>query len=261
MIGDLIPSDLVRALRYVGMLNNGGSGVADAHLDAWIALTPPGEIPILGATSLSSGIERLLMQSRQYGGYLRSVGWADGSPLWLTDAGRAIVRAHEQAAPEATDAPEGLVILSPENPLNLVTLTGAVAAAKAGMLVDPYFKDDLFPWLMDATSIDRVLLCRAASERTVLELIAGAAEAQGRALEIRCLPPRAQHDRYLMAEDGAVSTIGASLNGLHKHFTTIAPVPEPGAAAVRTFLDAQWEAAEVVQAKSTLAAEIGDADD
>lgn len=261
MIGDLIPGDLMRALRYVAMVNKGGAGISDAHLDAWLALTPPGEITVPGSTSLSRGIELLLMETRRYGDYLRSVGWAAGSTLWLTETGEAIVRAYDQAEPEATDAPEGLVILSPENPLNLVTLTSAVAAAKAGMLVDPYFKDDLFPWLMDATSIDRVLLCRGASDRTVLELIAGAAAASGRDLEIRCLPPGSQHDRYLVAEDGRVSTIGASLNGLHKHFTAITPIPEQGAAAIRGFLDSQWNVAEVVEQKSGLAEKLDDAGD
>lgn len=243
----LISNDLLRALRYLQLVNDAGAGVSGTHLDAWLNVTPPVELSRLDSTIRQ--FELLIGRDYGYAEYIDMVGWAQGEPMHLTPAGRAIVKAHEGV--DETDG-QGLVILSPQDPLNLVTLTGTIAQAKAGLLVDPYFTDDLFPWLIESTSIARVLLCRDPGKRSSLPLLAGAAVASGRNLSVRCLPARALHDRFLVAEGGAVSTIGASLNGMSRHFTTITRLPEAGEAPVRDFVEEKWRKAQPVEPRTDI---------
>ncbi|WP_282947153.1 hypothetical protein [Cellulomonas endometrii] len=243
----MITNDLLHALRYLQMVNDAGAGVPAAHLDAWLNVTPPAELSRLDA--LTRQFEQLIGRDHGYAEYIELVGWADGDPMRITATGRAVVKAHEGNEGVQDEA---LVILSPQNPMNLVTLTSTIAKAQAGMLVDPYFKDDLFQWLMESTSIRRVLVCREPADRSVLPMIAGAASLISRDLEIRCLPLRAVHDRFLVTQDGAIFTIGSSLNGLQRHFTTITRLPDPGTDTVREYLEKQWDAADPVVPKTTL---------
>lgn len=116
------------------------------------------------------------------------------------------------------------------------------------MLVDPYFSDDLFEWLYSSTSLSRVLLCRRPENLTVLSLFLGGVERAGaRALEVRYLEPRELHDRYLVGRDGAVSMIGASLNGLHRNFTAIVRLPDPAGEAIRARVEEDWSRAARVE--------------
>lgn len=63
-----------------------------------------------------------------------------------------------------------MVILSPDNPLNLGVLTREIVAAREGMLVDQYFDDQRVGWLADATSIARVLMSRSPDKGKSLAL-------------------------------------------------------------------------------------------
>ncbi|QJW36462.1 hypothetical protein [Cellulosimicrobium protaetiae] len=251
----LIPDHLVRVLRYVDLIDRGGGVLSDHDIDAFASSPPP------SATISMSSTEYLrtrlgFMLDRGTAQYMQDVGWLNHSITSprLTSAGRAIVKVLAVPDAEPDQDGESVTVLSPDDALNLFSLTGAIAEARSGMLADPYFQDQLVPWLMSSTSIKRLLLCRKPKDRALLELGAGAALQDGRDLEIRCLPPTAFHDRYLLAEDDSVSMIGASLNGLHKYFTVIVPVPEPGAAAVREYLEEKWESAEVIEPKTSLSA-------
>lgn len=178
-------------------------------------------------------------------GYFAQVGWiSNASPRKLTPVGRAVVKA---VAAHAEVTVEAAVVLSPDDPLNLGLLTREIAAAKDGLLVDPYFSDDLFDWLYSSTSLSRVLLCRKPENLTVLGLFLGGLEQAGeRTLEVRHLPLRALHDRYVVGSDGAVSMIGASLNGLHRNFTALVRLPDPAAEAVRSRMEQEWARATKV---------------
>ncbi len=249
----LIPERLLRALRYVDMVERGGGQLTDSKIEAFVS-TPPPEPGFLLSTERRLMRSFMFVQTEGIAEYMRDLGWISGQPPRLTDVGRAIVNAsHRDDGDLGPEEHEGeTVVLSPEDPLNLLSLTGAVGAAKSGMLVDPYFKDDYVLWLLESTSIERLLLCRARSERSRLALAAGAAEKLHRRIEIRCLPRSAVHDRYLISEDGSVSMIGASINGLHKHFTVIARVNEPGSSAIREYVERKWTEAEKIKPKADL---------
>ncbi len=247
-----ISAELLRALRYVELVERGGGRLTTHQIDAYVRAPLPSE-----TTGWAGGWDTLYvltgMQKRDYAAYMKALGWLRGDVrVKLTEIGRAIVKAHTEPESNSGEG-EAVTVLYPEDPMNLLTLTGAISSAKSGLLVDPYFKDGHFPWLVNSTSISRVLLCRKSSERGVIELAVGGALASGRELEVRCLPPKEVHDRYLIAEDGAVSIMGISLTGVQRHFSVIAPVPEPGAGAVRTFVEEHWRRAEPVMAKAALA--------
>lgn len=240
----LIPDHLLRVLQYIGLVDRGEGLLSNADIDAFASSPPP--VSRIAMSSLESMMRIGFMLDRGTADYMQLVGWITPSPTTprLTSAGRALVKALAPTVDE--DQGESAVVLSPEDPLNLFSLTGAIAGARAGLLADPYFSDQQIAWLMETTSINRLLLCRKSKDRGLLEMAAGAIAQQSRSLEIRCLQPSGFHDRYMLSEDDAVSMLGASLNGLHKHFTVMVPVPEPGASAVRTYLAEKWEAAEVI---------------
>lgn len=247
MDDDLVPPHLLRALRYLELVERGDGSVDSIRLDLYVSTDPPN-----AGWSYKSSLESLhsLLSAGLIGvsDYLRRVGWIEDDIVWcrLSDTGRAIVRA--STARSESDEGHGITVLSPSDPLNLLALTRAIAGAKAGTLVDPYFKDEHLTWLIEATSISKLLLGRKSDSAAALGLAIDAARGRGRSLEIRYLPPRTLHDRYLIAEDTSVSTIGASINGLNRNFTVLTPVPDPGAPAIRRFVEEQWKAATQVEA-------------
>lgn len=243
--GDLIHPDLLRALRYSALVEDGGGDLAADELDAWMA-APTGK-GLANWAVLGVPLDLVMEGATGYADYLALVGWVRFRPLRVTSVGRAVLNVGGAASAEAVDKNPDVIVLSPDDPMNAVKMTNAVAGARDGLLVDPYFEDELFAWLFDTTSIARVLTCRKQGDRRRLGLLLAGARSAGRSLEVRCLPPKALHDRYLVDGDGRVSMIGSSLNGLHANFTLVVPLPEPAAGSVRSFVDARWKAAERVE--------------
>lgn len=250
-----IPEHLLRVLRYIDLVEHGGGHLTDRDIDVFsIAEVPESGAAGYFGNGLSARLSTYaLLSGSGVSDYMRAVGWLTDMPPRLTSAGRAIVAAAQESQDRAADDAAGLAVLSPTDPLNLASLTRSIASARGGTLVDPYFTDDLFPWLIEATSIARVLLCREKAKRSVLGFYSGGAATSGRPLEIRCLGPRELHDRYLIAEDESVSMIGASLNGLHRNFTAIVPIPDPAATAVREYVRERWEEADPIEPRTELA--------
>lgn len=239
----VVSAEHLRALRYIALVERGGGRLLDSQIDLYIETEPPSQDTWAVAWH-TSRMSRLLVRGgyglSTHADFMESLGWIrpekwDGPRL--SSIGHAIVRASEEAD---VAEPEGVVLLSPDDPLNLGVLTAEVAAAKGGALVDPYFDDRLVAWLANSTSIARVLMCRSVEACDALSYYLGGLERAGRKIDFRILPRGSLHDRYLIGEDGKVSMIGASLNGLHRNFTAIIEVPEPGAAAIRGEVDRKW---------------------
>ena len=206
----VVSAEHLRALRYIALVERGGGRLLDSQIDLYIETEPPSQDTWAVAWH-TSRMSRLLVRGgyglSTHADFMESLGWIrpekwDGPRL--SSIGHAIVRASEEAD---VAEPEGVVLLSPDDPLNLGVLTAEVAAAKGGALVSYYL---------------------------------GGLERAGRKIDFRILPRGSLHDRYLIGEDGKVSMIGASLNGLHRNFTAIIEVPEPGAAAIRVEVDRKW---------------------
>ena len=184
--------------------------------------------------------------------HLVRLGWlakrSDG--LELTPLGRALLLAAERIE-ERSEA--GVVVLDSRDPLAPGRLMGELAGFGRTLLIDPYFKiDSLFP-LLELTDVDRVLMSkRQKDSRQVRAQIATvlASSQLPRPIEMRAGDDQDQHDRFVLAEDGRVFTIGTSLSGVGGSITLLCPIPEAAAAAVRTRAD-EWWSAEPLQAVDT----------
>lgn len=239
------------ALRYIHAVDEGGGHLTDQNIDNYIECSAPSDQALYMRSTLAQfeALFRAAASGNQHASYMRTVGWINSRSVGprLTNIGRAIVTAIEKGGSSRSSDPEGVVLLSPDDPLNLGVLTREVAAAKDGLLVDAYFSDELVSWLWQSTSITRVLMCRSDEKCTDLRLYLGGLERAGRQIEFRVLPRGELHDRYLIGADGKVSMIGASLNGLHRNFTAIIEVSDPGASAIRDYVNAKWNSAKRVE--------------
>lgn len=241
----MVSSDLLRALRYVAMVEEGGGQLDAEALNAWMA-APSGE-GLAKWARYEVPLDVLLDFAPGYAEYMTFVGWAEINPVRLTSVGRAVLKAAESTTNSSAGDDPRVIVLSPDDPMNALKATAAVVGIAEGLLVDPYFGDDLLSWLTEATTITRVLTCRREKDRRSLGMLLEAAASMGRELEIRCLPVKALHDRYLVDAEGAVSMMGASLNGLHANFTVVVPLPEPAAQAVRSYVESKWNEAVRVE--------------
>lgn len=184
--------------------------------------------------------------------YLIAVHWASETPegLRLTDRGRAVLRlsgadakVHAVHDPVVND-----VALSPDDPLVYTVLTRRLAVAGEGMLVDPYFKAENLQWILEATSIKRILISKKAStkERPIIAVALGTLT-NGHEVEVRATDDPNLHDRRVIAADGSVQMIGTSINGVGRHETSMI-APEPAIArAYRESSEKLWTSAEQVE--------------
>lgn len=184
--------------------------------------------------------------------YLLEVQWATEAAegLKLTHKGRAVLRLsgadeqlHTVSEPVVND-----VALSPDDPLVYTVLTRRLAAAGEGLLVDPYFKAENLRWILEATSICRILISKRASakERPIIA-IALATLPNGHSVEVRATDDTNLHDRRIIAADGSVQLIGTSLNGVGRHETAMV-TPEPSIAkAYKDSSEKLWTGAEKVE--------------
>lgn len=258
-----IDARYVTALRYIHAVDEGGGHLSDQNIDQFIECAAPSmQTLAMGPLAQFGALIRVASTANQHASYMQAVGWINHHSTGprLTNVGRALVTVIEDNAGSLDADPEGVVILSPNDPLNLGVLTREVSAAKEGLLVDAYFSDELVSWLWQSTSINRVLMCRSEEKCADLRLYLGGLERAGRELEFRVLPRGDLHDRYLIGADGKVSMIGASLNGLHRNFTAIVEIPDPGASAIRYQIDAKWHQAKRVEPQQDIRQPLTDSD-
>ncbi|AWZ07414.1 MULTISPECIES: hypothetical protein [unclassified Streptomyces] len=245
-----IPAHVLRALWYVDTMSGQGVPISLQALDLFAAQAPPRDA-VYGMPLFADlvGLESRLRHPEPVAEYLRKVGWirqTDGAGVELTVLGRAIRQAG-QAQENATSAVED-VVLSPTDPLVYTVLTRRLAAAGAGLLVDPYFKAEQLAWVLECTSIRRILISKKASakERPMIAVALGTLP-RGEDVEVRATAGSDLHDRRIVAEGGGVQLIGSSLNGVGRHQTSVI-TPEPEIAkAYRESSERLWAGAEKVE--------------
>lgn len=251
-----ITDSLLRVLRYAVLVEDGGSRLTEKLIDAFARTDPPavGPVPMTTAALMRSmGMRNKLLGASVESTveYMKTVGWlrVDASrEVVVTDVGRAVVRASVE---RNVDSDEGVVIISPDDPLNYAKVTRAFVDAGSGMLVDPYFKDEQLDWLYKDTRIEKILFCRKPDHLGMLELSVGGIRYRGgdRDLDLRYLPPKSLHDRYVFGADGSVSMLGCSLNGLRRNFTALIRLPPTATEAVRAEIEPLWEKATPIEAR------------
>ncbi|MEV7898779.1 hypothetical protein [Streptomyces cyaneofuscatus] len=248
---DHISEHVLRALWYLDAMTSQGISLARGEVDRMAVTAPPRDAVY--------GFRRAVFQSalpsqraEPVAGYLLQLFWAteDADGLKITSRGRALLRLsganerlHTAHEPVVND-----VALSPDDPLVYTVLTRRLAAVGKGMLVDPYFKADNLRWILEATSIRRILISKKSSpkERPIIAIALGTLP-NGHTVEVRATEGAELHDRRVIAADGSVQMIGTSINGIGRHETSMIS-PEPAIAKLyRDSAEKLWASAEKIE--------------
>ena len=254
MSDDTIPAHLVRVLEYVDLVDAAGGHLTSSDLEAFAQASVPEPEGMAYAQPL--GLQAIFQVARASTlatvSYLQQVNWITDvrGGVTLTELGRAVLNAgRARAAP--LDTSQGLV-LSPDDPLRLSALTGLVGSLGEATLVEPYLQDQVLEWVFSCTQISKIIICRNQDKIVETALALGKLNSDKRSVEVRYFPPRELHDRYVVPKNDTPYMLGASLNGLDKHFTTMVPMPNHLASAIRTQVDAWWRDGKPIEPRAGL---------
>jgi hypothetical protein len=255
---EILTEDQHRALAFIEACNSQGHFPTDSDVERWLA-EPAQPVPrgaVLGAThSLFRVLYGFQGSVTDQLVRLRWVTEAAGR-LFTEDLGRALLQDAEAKTAEVMSSTT--VVLGSDNPLAYATLMSELAAAGAGLLVDPYIRREQLLHVVQDTTLSRLLISQKigprdlASVRSFLGYIPA-----GRELEVRVASEA--HDRYLKGEDGRVF-IGGSMGmvSLQKATTVFTPVPEDSREMIGKMLEDQWAAAEALRAEAVEAGKAAD---
>jgi hypothetical protein len=171
-------------------------------------------------------------------------GRGDESGLRLTDLGRALLRDKEREA--STDEDVSVVVLGRNDPLAYPLLVGRLSAAGPGLLIDQFLKLDTLHDMVVQTGLTRFLVSGKPPNKPVVESMRAylASPSIVRPVEVRA--STGLHDRYLIADDGGVMTLGTSVNGVGKTTTVMSEMPATASNALRDEYAQLWAEAELV---------------
>lgn len=232
-----------RALAFISAANSGGYSPTSDELDRWLSRPTSNN----GAGKLMDmlGVRAVNALMNPYGtaepvaDHLSYVGWVAGYPgLRLTALGKALLRATEK---EQESGPS-VVILDNNDPLAYIQLLGMLSDVRGALLVDPYLDANELLDLMEFTGVERILVGdKDKAKRT--RLTALMSKTADPSVELRACG--GLHDRSIIAGDGRVWTIGASLNTVSKRKspTMLVPMPSEAAQAWKAAMEAQWTTA------------------
>jgi hypothetical protein len=238
---EILTEDQHRALAFIDACNNQRYAPSADEVERWLEepATPPGPWNF-AARWTRTGLERGKVTDQ-----LVRLGWVlgDGGGLYTLPLGQALLQDAEVKTAEVLAATT--VILGSNDPLAYGTLMSELAAAGAGMLVDPYIRREQLLHLVQDTTLDRLLISRKVGKRDLagVRALLGHLPA-GRELEVRVAAEA--HDRYLKAEDGGVFVIGSSMGmvSAQKATTVFTPIPSDGREVIGKMLEDQWAASQ-----------------
>lgn len=258
---ELVSAHVHRALVYLRLLNDSGIDPPRAHLEAFACEQGPRgveyESSMFGDSfaRLVRLSERKVRDPEPVVNYFLKMGWVELSNgpedrVHLTDLGRVVLVGLEQEGPTEPQLPSVAdVMLEPTDPLAWVNLTRVVAAAGEGLLVDAFFKPDYVSWLVESTTIRRVLISskhRQAQRDLSLMAVALGTVPSADVIEVRATDSRELHDRCIIGADGDVRLLGSSVNGVGRNLTAIMK-PDPQVTGIyRDRYESLWENATVV---------------
>ena len=259
---DLVSSHVQRALSYIRLLNDHGIDPSSQQVEDFARTNEPRPaefaegMSALFVSHFSGDFFRRTMRSADpVVSYLVGMSWVtiSGSGpdrVHITDVGRALVTGLEsEGNAERPTLSVADVALDPTDPLVWTHLTRVVGRAGEGLLVDPFFKADFVPWLVESTMIRRVLVSgkhRQAEEDLKVMAVALATIQRADELEVRSTKSKELHDRCVIGADGSVYLLGSSFNGVGTNLTAVIQ-PDPDVARVYTDrCEAVWADASVV---------------
>lgn len=238
---------------HLGVFDQAGalSRMVDTMISSQLRPLTQGLVSMMGQTHSSNTCRELIKPAETVIEHLVRLTWlekvtssGEEPGLRLTELGRALLRDREQESPTGEDV--SVVVLDGQDPLAYPLLVGQLANAGAGLLVDPYLKLDGLNRIVVSTQLARLLvsgrrhnIAEVSAMQTYLD-----SASLGRRVEVRASTEL--HDRILLAEDGAVLTLGTSLNGVGRTTTVITPMPSPARESLRGLYERLWAEASLV---------------
>lgn len=237
-----------RALAFIAAANAGGYGPSTEELTRWLSNPTPrhsggymeqfrSAVHNLTAFKSLGDVMGTRESTAEHLGHLRWV-TDDLTSLRLTPLGQALLRSAEM---DEASQPTVLVLDS-EDPLAYIQLLGVLSDVTGALLVDPYIDANELLDLMEYTSVERILTGdKDQAKRT--RVTALLAKTPAPSVEARYCS--GLHDRMIVADDGRVWTIGASLNTVSKRksSTVLTPMPPEAAATLKSLAEKQWTTA------------------
>jgi hypothetical protein len=249
---DILTEDQHRALAFIQACNNQGHAPTQDDVERW--LTEPRQPMSTMQAFMSSaaiGFNSIFGRGAVTDQLVR-LGWvyeADArSRLYISALGEALLRDAEEKAAEVVASTT--VVLGSDNPLSYAALMSELAAAGAGLLIDPYIRREQLMHIVQDTKLARLLVSHKVGEKHIAAVRSFLAYVpDNRGLEVRLAAEA--HDRYLMNEDGEIFIIGSSLNtvALRSATTVFTPVPEDSVDVFTKLIEDQWSAGEPLRPK------------
>jgi hypothetical protein len=239
---EILTEDQYRALAFLQACNDQHYAPTDDEVTRWLDAPPMAWTSLSAASYMIGTLNRLGQGSVTE--LLVHLTWAYrvSSRLYIDELGRALLADAEQKVAEV--AQSTTVVLGSDDPLAYATLMSELAAAGAGLLVDPWARREQVLHLIQDTRLSRLLVGSKLGQRDRDGISAMLGHLpKGRQLEVRISDNA--HDRYLKAEDGAVAIIGSSMNTVASgaSSTVVTPVPGDSLGLVAEMLESQWAAA------------------
>lgn len=258
-----------RALAFVAATNRGGHRPSEEQVQKWLeSPTPLPGVPArysernfadlvkafkyFSATAELRSFRELLLSERvieheavpaeSVVTHLKRLDWlssTDQGELQVTPLGRALLRTAESEDEEVL-GPDS-VVLGADDELSYPMLIARLAAARDGMVIDPYLRAGNVLTILMHTEIGRVLVSEKLGKKELTE-IAVLVESYQRAtpFEVRVAAPEVLHDRYIVSDD-QVEAIGTSFNTVgKKHMTVLTPLPSIAADTIRAQANQWW---------------------
>lgn len=236
LVVELVQEHVRRALAYLRLLNDQGVDPAREHVETFASSPGPRDAVYESAlfTPISSAMldltrPRKVRDAEPVVDFLLRLEWVQepeskSGHLRLTDLGRTLLRGLEAEAPALPQPTVADIVLEPTDPLAWVHLTRVVASAGPGMLVDAYFKAEFVQWLVETTTIQRLLISSRHSG-AVADLarmaVALATVPNTKALQVRSTKDPELHDRCIIGADSRLQLLGASVNGVGRSMTAV----------------------------------------
>lgn len=140
-----------------------------------------------------------------------------------------------------------VVVLEGNDPLAYPVLVRWLFEAGEGLLIDPYLKLEYLDTLVERTRLTRVLVSAKPGNKGVvasMQTYLASNTLRRRNIEVRMSAEA--HDRCLLAENGALSTLGTSLNSIARTTTVMTPISSPALETLRRDCERLWREADLV---------------
>ena len=267
---DLVPEGVLRALRYLDLLNRNGEYPTPTQVDNFAASSGPFGVEYTSPmftnyfATIASVLPTKVRDAEPVSQYLSRMEWATGAEvadvsngfvarpeegMKMTRLGVAFLAGARQEQAEQTDqeAVPRTVTLEPQDPLSQVELAQMTSNAGAGMLFDPYLKPEALHWLITSTEITRALIKTpdrgVGAYRVTLGYTLGSER-----VDLRATSSVEFHDRAIVGADGAVTIMGTSVNGVGRHLSSLTTLTPADGASLRARYESLFDAADRVEA-------------